>query len=64
LSYGLDFYASVCKPGSFNEHFPIKAARQGFFFVSFLLCPGIKEKSILSQTSMKKAVPDFSGTAE
>jgi hypothetical protein len=41
-----------------------KLPDKDFFFAGFLLCPGIKEKSILSQTSMKKAVPDFSGTAE
>ena len=44
--------------------FSLKAAPVDFFFASFLLCPGTKEKSILSLTSMKKAVPDFHGTAE
>jgi len=40
---------------AFFEKLPDK----DFFFASFLLYPGIKEKSVFSQTSIKIAVPVF-----
>jgi len=35
-----------------------KLPEKDFFFASFLLYPGIKEKSVFSQTSKKIAVPE------